>query len=74
MIKVRNGNMVACSATEVVNEIADLQGVREGNSPDTSVKSEPLVFKQQIPGEGMCTLKIILKLYIKRNSKIELII
>ena len=44
--------MVACSASEVVNEIAKLQGLSQDEKELTPIKSRALVPNEVIPGEG----------------------
>ena len=52
--------MVACSASEVVNEIARLQEMSKGYGSMQSTNARLLVFNEQISGEGNLQILILL--------------
>ena len=61
VFQVRNGSMVACSASEVVNEITKLQGLSQEQKMLTSVNSRAIILNEHVPGEGNLQIIIVLK-------------
>jgi len=56
MVIVRNCDMVACSASEVVNEIARLQEMSKEQGSIQSTNSRSLMFNEQVSGEDLKTI------------------
>ena len=52
--------MVACSASEVVNELARLQEVSKGHGSMQSTNARLFVFNEQVSGEGNLQILILL--------------